>query len=132
MEDRCNYLIVILGKEVEVEDLDKTMRQYVRTNTYLSEDSLWFWEKLWRALPRNPIATLPGGERDEGWCGVYALARAQDEEYMRALQIAQEQEMKIEDQEMEDELADNQLPEIEMGLAHNQVRYHRQGVPNAV
>ena len=90
MEDRSNYLIVVLCKNVKIEHLDNTMRLYVRTKTYLRKDSPWFWEQLLNALPRNPISTLPGGQRDEDWSGVEALARAQLAEFKRALQVEQD------------------------------------------
>ena len=83
------------------------MRQYVRTKTYLRKDSPWFWKQLMRALPRNPMATLPGGERDEDWSGVDALARAHNEEFRR-------------------ELRRDHDPEIEIDLVKNQVRHHKQ------
>ena len=89
-----------------MELLDNTMRQYVRTKTYLRKESPWFWEQLLHALPRNPIATLPGGQRDDDWSGVEALAQAHHNEYRRMLQMAQE-------------------PQIEIDLDENQVRYHR-------
>ena len=90
-----------------------TMRQYVRTKTYLSEDSPWFWARLWRALPQHPIATLPGGERDEGWSGVEALARAHHADSRRTCQREQPRE-------------------VEIHLDANQARYHRHGEPHGV
>ena len=89
LEDRSNYLIVVLCKNVKVEHLDNTMRQYVRTKTYLRKDSPWFWEQLLNALPRNPMATLPGGQRGEDWSGVEALARAHQAEFNRVLPVEQ-------------------------------------------
>ena len=107
LEDRSNYLIVVLCKEVKIEHLDNTMRQYVRTKTYLRKDSPWFWKQLLHALPQNPMATLPGGERDGDWSGVEALARVQNDEFRRALRR-------------------DQNPEIKIDLLKNQVRYNKQ------
>ena len=89
LEDRSNYLIVVLCKNVKIEPLDNTMHQYVRTKTYLRKDSPWFWEQLLNALPRNPMATLPGGQRGEDWSGVEALARAHQAEFKGALRVEQ-------------------------------------------
>ena len=80
MEERTNYLILVLCEDVSVEDLDEEMRPYLRTNTYLRRDSRWFWEKLKYAMPQKPLLEL---QRDRNlpqnadWSGLYAIARAQ-------------------------------------------------------
>ena len=80
MEERTNYLILVLCEDVLVEDLDEEMRPYLRTNTYLRRDSRWFWEKLKYAMPQKPLLEL---QRDRNlpqnadWSGLYAIARAQ-------------------------------------------------------
>ena len=87
LEDRSNYMIVIMSKDVMMERLDETMRLYVRNKTYLRRGDRWFWERLQRALPQNPMCTLPGGQRGEDWCGVHALAHAQHEEQQRREEV---------------------------------------------
>ena len=53
LENRMNYLIIILFDDVNIVDLDDEIKLYMRTNTYLSISKKWFWEKLCYALPRN-------------------------------------------------------------------------------
>ena len=83
MEERMNYLILVLCEDVSVEDLDEEMQPYVRTNTYLRRDSRWFWEKLRYAMPQRTLLEL---QRDRNvppnadWSGVHAIARAQQVE----------------------------------------------------
>ena len=52
LEDRMNYLIIILFDDVNMEELDDEMKLYMRTNTYLSFSNKWFWEKLYYAMPQ--------------------------------------------------------------------------------
>lgn len=52
LEDRMNYLIMILFDDVNMDDLDDEMKLYMRTNTYLSVSNKWFWEKLYYAMPQ--------------------------------------------------------------------------------
>ena len=100
LKDRSSYLIVIMCIDVLIPNLDETMRLYVRTKTYLKRDDQWFWERLRRALPQNPMFTLPGGERGEDWCGIHGLARAQHEEQQR-------------------------WEEVEIDLGHHRCQYHK-------
>ena len=53
LEDRTNYLIIILFDDVNMDELDDEMKLYMRTNTYLSVSNKWFWEKLCYALPQK-------------------------------------------------------------------------------
>ena len=58
LKDRTNYLIIIVLEELDEADLDEEMLLYMKTNTYLSLDNKWFWEKLLYALPQTPLAQL--------------------------------------------------------------------------
>ena len=58
LNDRSNYLIVVLLKEVEVKDLDETLKLYMKTNTYVCVDDNWFWRKMLYAMPKVPIDKL--------------------------------------------------------------------------
>ncbi|XP_032218341.2 protein toll [Nematostella vectensis] len=55
LEDRTNYLIIILFDDVDPSTLDDETKLYLRTNTYLSVSNKWFWQKLFYALPK-PLA----------------------------------------------------------------------------
>ena len=56
LEDRMNYLIIILFDDVNMEELDDEMKLYMRTNTYLSVGNKWFWEKLYYAMPECTVS----------------------------------------------------------------------------
>ena len=51
MEDRMKYLILILLEDVDTNQLDKEIQNYLRSNTYLSAKSKWFWKNLFYAMP---------------------------------------------------------------------------------
>ena len=53
LEDRINYLIIILFDDVNMAEVDDEIKLYMRTNTYLSVKNKWFWERLFYALPQN-------------------------------------------------------------------------------
>lgn len=55
LEDRMNYLIIILFDDVNMDELDDEMKLYMRTNTYLSVSNKWFWEKLYYAMPQCAV-----------------------------------------------------------------------------
>ena len=55
LEDRSNFLIVVLLQEVDSKELDETLRFYMKTRTYISADDKWFWQKMLYALPNVPI-----------------------------------------------------------------------------
>ncbi|KAJ7392015.1 hypothetical protein OS493_014951 [Desmophyllum pertusum] len=54
LQERMNYLIIILFDDVDMAELDDEMKLYMRTNTYLSVSNKWFWEKLCYAMPQTP------------------------------------------------------------------------------
>ena len=86
MKERTNYLILVLCEDVTIEDLDEEMRIYLRTNTYLRRDGRWFWEKLRYAMPRKTLLQLQVSlnvRQDDEWCGVHAIARAQQTELVQ-------------------------------------------------
>ena len=91
LEDRCNFLIVVLLQEVDPKDLDETLRLYMRTKTYVSADDKWLWEKLLYAMPKIPIDTLKAQQQtNQGDAGNYRFAYRQphnleqNEELMRS------------------------------------------------
>ena len=58
LNDRSNYLILVLFDDVPIKELEDDMQLYLRTNTYLSVSNKWFWEKLLYAMPKEPLCTL--------------------------------------------------------------------------
>ena len=46
-----NYIILIMLEDITGLELDETLRAYINTHTYLSEDDKRFWKKLYYALP---------------------------------------------------------------------------------
>lgn len=52
LEDKTNYLILVLFDDVNSNSLDDEIKLYLRTNTYLSVSNKWFWQKLLYALPK--------------------------------------------------------------------------------
>ena len=53
IEDRMNYLIIILLDDVNMAELDEEIKLYMRTNTYVSYSDKWFWQKLFYAMPQQ-------------------------------------------------------------------------------
>ena len=53
LEDRMNYLIIIVFDDVDMAELDEEIKLYMRTNTYVSVSDKWFWQKLFYAMPQN-------------------------------------------------------------------------------
>ena len=54
IEDRMNYLIIILLDDVNMAELDEEIKLYMRTNTYVSYSDKRFWQKLFYAMPQQP------------------------------------------------------------------------------
>ena len=52
LEDRTNYLIIILFDDVDMADLDEEIKLYMRTNTYVRVSDERFWQKLFYAMPQ--------------------------------------------------------------------------------
>jgi hypothetical protein len=59
LEDKTNYLIIILFEGVDINTIDAEAKLYLRTNTYLSVTNKWFWQKLLYSLPK-PRSELQG------------------------------------------------------------------------
>ena len=58
LDDRSNFLIVVLLKEVDVKDLDETLQLYMKTDTYIAAEDRWFWQKMLYTMPNVPIDKL--------------------------------------------------------------------------
>ncbi|XP_078678847.1 uncharacterized protein LOC144914624 [Branchiostoma floridae x Branchiostoma belcheri] len=52
LEDRRNRIVVILLDDLDLQNMDKDLKFYLKTNTYLKWGDPWFWRKLCYALPR--------------------------------------------------------------------------------
>ena len=65
MDDRSNFLIVVVLKEVDDKDLDETLRLYMKTNTYVTVNDRWFWQKMLYSLPKVPIGKLKSQQNDD-------------------------------------------------------------------
>jgi hypothetical protein len=61
LKGRTNYLIIVLFDDVNVETLDNELKLYLKTNTYLSVQSKWFWQQLKYALPQKRLGTSDAG-----------------------------------------------------------------------
>ncbi len=64
LQERSNYLIVIVLNEVSEDDLDEEMKLYLTTNTYIRVDSKWFWENLKYALPKKTLSQIQEENND--------------------------------------------------------------------
>ncbi|XP_077992267.1 uncharacterized protein LOC144446392 [Glandiceps talaboti] len=51
IKDKSSRLIVILMEEIAQNRLDKDLKMYLKTNTYLEKTDPLFWEKLYSAMP---------------------------------------------------------------------------------
>ena len=58
IDDRSNFLIVVVLEKVPDKELDQTLKFYMETNTYVSVDDKWFWQKMLYAMPKVPIDKL--------------------------------------------------------------------------
>ena len=80
LEDRSNFLIVVLLEEVDQKDLDETLCLYMKTKTYVSADDKWLWEKLLYAMPKIPIDKLKAQqETNQGDAGNHQEACRQQQ-----------------------------------------------------
>ena len=62
LDDRSNYLIIVLLQEVKNNDLDETLQLYMKTNTYVNVENKWFWQKMLYAMPKVPTDKLKADE----------------------------------------------------------------------
>ena len=58
LNDRTNYLILVLYDDVNVSELDEDMQLYIRTNTYLARSNQWFYDKLLYSMPTKNLQQL--------------------------------------------------------------------------
>lgn len=58
LEERTNYIIIILLDDVNMDELDEEIKLYMRTNTYLSVNNKWFWQKLCYAMPHITVKQI--------------------------------------------------------------------------
>ena len=58
LNDRTNYLILVLYDDVNVSELDEDMKLYIRTNTYLARSNKWFYDKLLYSMPTKSLEQL--------------------------------------------------------------------------
>ncbi|XP_078658140.1 uncharacterized protein LOC144903637 [Branchiostoma floridae x Branchiostoma belcheri] len=52
LEDRRNRIVMIVLDDLDLKNVDKDLKFYLKTNTYLKWGDPWFWSKLCYALPR--------------------------------------------------------------------------------
>ena len=67
VKEEKNFLIIVVLEEVDQENLDKALKLYMETNTYLKFDDNrdWFWKKMIYAMPEVPIDRLKA-QQDRG------------------------------------------------------------------
>ena len=65
LDDRSNFLIVVVLKEVDDKDLNETLKFYMKTNTYVSVNDNWFWQKMLYAMPKVPIEKLKAQQNNQ-------------------------------------------------------------------
>ena len=58
MKERHSRVIMILMDDLNNLDLDRSMKAYIRTHTYLSRSDSLFWQKLLYAMPQLPISHI--------------------------------------------------------------------------
>ena len=58
LNDRTNYLILVLYDDIDVSELDEDMQLYIRTNTYLARSNQWFYDKLFYSMPTKNLEEL--------------------------------------------------------------------------
>ena len=70
LEDKSNFLIVVLLQEVNSKDLDETLKLYMKTKTYVSANDKWFWQKILYTLPEVPIDRIKAQQNTENQTAV--------------------------------------------------------------
>ena len=58
LNDRTNYLILVLYDDVNVSELDEDMQLYIHTNTYLARSNQWFYDKLLYTMPTKNLQQI--------------------------------------------------------------------------
>ena len=54
MKDKCIRLIIILYDDIDsTKNIDSELKQYLKTNTYISWDDPNFWNRFFYALPHT-------------------------------------------------------------------------------
>ena len=64
LEDRTNYLIIILFDNVDMAELDDEIKLYTRTNTYVRVSDECFWQKLFYAMPQRSAKKSVAGREE--------------------------------------------------------------------
>ncbi len=64
LEDRSNYLIIVLLAEIDTDKIDKLFKFYLETRTYLDVKDKNFWNKLLYLMPTVPIDKLKAAQRE--------------------------------------------------------------------
>lgn len=52
-ERRSRVIVIIYGNPSLIDDLDEDLKTFVRFNTYLDSEDMWFDEKLLYAMPHR-------------------------------------------------------------------------------
>ncbi len=58
MDEPESRVIMILMDDLKNLKLDRSMKAYIRTHTYLSRSDPLFWQKLLYAMPDVPISQI--------------------------------------------------------------------------
>ena len=100
LDDRSNFLIVVVLKNVDDKDLDETLKLDMKTNTYVSVSDKWFWKKMLYAMPKVPIDKLKTSENDTEDNNPEGEPNQQD---VRLNDVAEQKDYDIEDVDMDDD-----------------------------
>ena len=63
-DKQANYLIVVVLEDIANKKVNKALKLYLKTNTYVSVKDKWFWDKLKYALPKVPIDQLKAEQKE--------------------------------------------------------------------